>query len=758
MTKSHVRCAKIAKILVLWTTILCSAFSFAEPQLKQIHLNALAEGLLELELEFSEHVVEYADKLQYSPHQLIILVPDASSTLLLNPVVIEQGNVLNVAAERVDLGLKITIALDELVPYQITQTNNSLIATFGLLASDVAVPEIANNTADIDTLVLAVEPTIVTTSNSAVLPAASVIDSHVVSLDVPAATVSPSLLVTKDGRQVTVESPKIEDILPVEDNEEEDFSGFVNQVRGIDFRTGNDGSGKLILTMKNSSMAVDIQRKGNKLIAEFHSTAILKKLLYILDVADFGTPVTAIETFHDEGVTAFELDVSDDFTYRYDQADNIFVIEITKQDPDEKTNKYQGQAISLNFQDIPVRTVLQLIADFNEFNLVTTDSVNGNITLRLDSVPWEQALDIVMKVKGLSKQLEGNVLMVAPSDELAALERRDLVSKKEVEGLAELQSEFIQISFAKAADIAKLLAQKDSSLLSSRGSISFDERTNTVLIKDTATAIANVRRIVDVLDIPVRQVVIEARMVSVVDNLDDELGIRWGLSGSTDIGSGFGLSSGSIEGNDAFAGGNVPAIGDRLNVNLPVASPAGSIAFQIAELANGQILDLELSALEAEQKAEVIASPRITTTDQKSAYIEQGTEIPYVESSSSGATTIAFKKAVLGLQVTPHITPDNKIILDLKINQDTRGDDVKTVGGEAVSIDTQVISTQVLVENGETIVLGGIFKHEIKKIVTKVPVLGDIPWLGVLFRSTKNINQKRELLIFVTPKVVVDTL
>ncbi|QUM83304.1 type IV pilus secretin PilQ [Moritella sp. 28] len=754
MTKSHVRCAKIAKILVLWTTILCSAFSFAEPQLKQIHLNALAEGQLELELEFSENVVEYADKLQYSPHQLIILVPDASSTLLLNPVVIEQGNVLNVAAERVDLGLKITIALDELVPYQIIQTNNSLIATFGLLTSDVTVPEIADNSADMDTLVLAVEPTVATTGNSAVLPAASVIDSNIVSLDVPSATVNPSLLVTKDGRQVTVQSPKIEEIIPVE----EDVSGFVNQVRGIDFRTGNDGSGKLILTMKNSSMAVDIQRKGNKLIAKFHSTAILKKLLYILDVADFGTPVTTIETFHDEGVTAFELDVSDDFTYRYDQADNIFVIEITKQDPDEKTSKYQGQAISLNFQDIPVRTVLQLIADFNEFNLVTTDSVNGNITLRLDSVPWEQALDIVMKVKGLSKQLEGNVLMVAPSDELSALERRDLVSKKEVEDLAELQSEFIQISFAKAADITKLLAQKDSSLLSSRGSVSFDARTNTLLIKDTATAIANVRRIVDVLDIPVRQVVIEARMVSVVDNLDDELGIRWGLGGSTDIGRGFGLSSGSIEGNDAIAGGHVPAIGDRLNVNLPVASPAGSIAFQIAELANGQILDLELSALEAEQKAEVIASPRITTTDQKSAYIEQGTEIPYVESSSSGATTIAFKKAVLGLQVTPHITPDNKIILDLKINQDTRGDDVKTVGGEAVSIDTQVISTQVLVENGETIVLGGIFKHEIKKIVTKVPVLGDIPWLGVLFRSTKNVNQKRELLIFVTPKVVVDTL
>ena len=758
MTKSYVRCTNIVKVLVLCTTLLCSAFSVAEPQLKQIHLNSLAEGQLELELEFSGNVVEYADKLQYSPHQLVILVPDASSTLLLNPVVIEQGNVLNVAAERVDLGLKITIALDELVPYQIVQNNNSLIATFGVLSSDVIVSEVAGSTTNNDTLVLAVEPTLATAGNSSVLPAASVIDSNIDNFGVPAATVSASLLATKDGRQVTVQSPKIEDIVPIEDDEEEDFSGFVNQVRGIDFRTGNDGSGKLILTMKNSSMAVDIQRKGNKLIAEFHSTAILKKLLYILDVADFGTPVTTIETFHDEGVTAFELDISDDFNYRYDQADNIFVIEITKKDPDEKTSKYQGQAISLNFQDIPVRTVLQLIADFNEFNLVTTDSVNGNITLRLDSVPWEQALDIVMKVKGLSKQLEGNVLMVAPAAELAALERRDLVSKKEVEDLAELHSEFIQISFAKAGDITKLLSQKDSSLLSSRGTVSFDERTNTLLIKDTATVIASVKRIIEVLDVPVRQVIIEARMVSVVDNISDELGIRWGLSGSTDIGSGFGLSSGSIEGNDSLAGGSVPAIGDRLNVNLPVASPAGSIAFQIAGLANGQILDLELSALEAEQKAEVIASPRITTTDKKSAYIEQGTEIPYVESSSSGATTIAFKKAVLGLWVTPHITPDNKIILDLKINQDTRGEDVKTVGGEAVSIDTQVISTQVLVENGETIVLGGIFKHEIKQIVTKVPILGDIPWLGVLFRSTKNISQKRELLIFVTPKVVVDTM
>ncbi len=757
MTKAHLIYANIFRYLAVISTLFFSSISAAEPQLKQIHINPLAEGQVELELEFSESVVEYADKLQYSPHQLVLLIPDASSTLVLNPVVIEQGNVLNVAAERVDLGLKVTVALKELVPYQVSQNETSLIAVFGdvVVSEETLATSVLNS--DFDPVVLAVEPEVPTDTNSSVLPAASVADSNIDDLDVPAAVVTSSLLATKDGRPVTVQPPQIEDILPTDDEEEEDFSGFVNQVRGIDFRTGNDGSGKLILTMKNSSMAVDIKRRDNKLVAEFHSTAILKKLLYILDVADFGTPVTAIETFHDEGVTAFELDVNDDFNYRYDQADNIFVIEVTKKDPDEKHSKYQGQEISLNFQDIPVRTVLQLIADFNEFNLVTTDSVDGNITLRLDGVPWEQALDIVMKVKGLSKQLDGNVLMVAPADELAALERRDLVSKKEVEELAELHSEFIQISFAKAGDIAKLLSQDKSSLLSSRGSVTVDDRTNTVLIKDTTTVITNVKRLIEVLDVPVRQVVIESRMVSVTDDLNDELGIRWGLGGSVDIGDGFGLTSGSVEGNDSIAGGSTPAIGDRLNVNLPVVSPAGSIAFQIAQLANGQILDLELSALEAEQKAEVIASPRITTTDKKSAYIEQGTEIPYVESSSSGATSIAFKKAVLGLQVTPHITPDNKIILDLKINQDTRGDDVKTVGGEAVSIDTQEISTQVLVEDGETVVLGGIFKHEIKKVVTKVPVLGDIPWIGVLFRSTKNISEKRELLIFVTPKVVVDT-
>jgi len=714
----------LLQTLVFGTAVFFSSLSMAELQLKQVHLNPLALGQIELKLEFTEDINEYVDKLEYSPHRLVILIPDASSRLALNPVTIKRGNLLDLTTERINLGLKVIIALKELMPYTLIKTNNSLIARFGIGLRDMRAT-------------VAGDPTVLTAASKEVL------------------------LTTTYGRKVSAEARTLDGILPLIEDEKslnEDVSNFVNQVRGIDFRAGSEGSGKLILTMKNSAIAVDIKQEEKTLIATFQKTAILKQLLYILDVADFGTPVNAIETFYEDGTAVFKMNVKDDFSYRYEQADNILVIEITENNSDEKSSQYKGQAISLNFQDIPVRTVLQLIADFNEFNLVTTDSVDGNITLHLDSVPWEQALDIVMKIKGLSKQLDGNVLMVAPTDEFAALERRDLVSKKEVAELAELKSEFIQMNFAKASDMVALLAKNDASLLSSRGSMSADERTNTLIVKDTSDVIANVKRIIDILDVAVRQVTIEARMVSVVDDMNDEFGIRWGGTGGSSSGDRRTSTSGSIGGNDSAAAGEVPSIDDRLNVNLPVANPAGTIAFQVSKLANGQILDLELSALESEQKAEVIASPRITTTDQKSAYIEQGTEIPYVESSSSGATSITFKKAILGLKVTPHITPNNKIILDLVVNQDTRGEDVKTAGGEAVSIDTQEISTQVLVENGETIVLGGIFKHEIKRIVTKVPILGDIPWLGVLFRSTKNINEKRELLIFVTPKVVVDTL
>ena len=420
--------------------------------------------------------------------------------------------------------------------------------------------------------------------------------------------------------------------------------------------------------------------------------------------------------------------------------------------------QYVGRAISLNFQDIPVRTVLQIIADYNGFNLVTSDSVTGNITLRLDGTPWDQALDIVLRVKGLDKRMEGNILMVAPTDELAAREARELEAKQTVADLEPLYSDFLAINYAKAADLAALLSNKDATLLSSRGSVNVDERTNTILIKDTAVNIESVRKLIERLDIPVRQVLIESRMVTVRDSVTDELGIRWGFSDQQSSSSSNQGTSGTAGGANTIANGAIPSLDDRWNVNLPASNPAGSIAFHIARLADGTLLDLELSALEQENKGEIIASPRITTANQKKARIEQGTEIPYLEASSSGATTVTFKKAVLSLEVTPQITPDNKIILDLEITQDTRGETVSTGNGPAQAIDTQRIQTQVLVDNGATVVLGGIYQQQMTNTTSKVPVFGDIPYLGNLFKRRNDFNEKTELLIFVTPKILTESL
>jgi type IV pilus assembly protein PilQ len=491
-----------------------------------------------------------------------------------------------------------------------------------------------------------------------------------------------------------------------------------------------------------------------KLNVEFHNTEIIDDLLYKLDVTDFGTLVNNIETFKEGRNARLVIEVDSGFIFTQEQEENLFILTV-KEKPKKSasyigdSDDFSGRSISLSFQDIPVRTVLQIIADYNEFNLIISDTVTGNITLRLDGVPWDQALSIILKVKGLDKRMQGNILMVAPSDELAAREAQTLQAKQQVEELAPLYSEYVQINYAKAAEFAELIKNDDTSILSARGSVSVDERTNTLLIRDTANSIEDIKRMVTILDIPVRQVVIEARMVTVKDNMNEELGIRWGAT-NTD---GESTTSGSLAGVDTARGGSVPSLTDRLNVNLPVATPAGTIAFQVARLANGTILDLELSAIEKENKGEVIASPRITTANQKEAYIEQGVEIPYQEAASSGATSTQFKKAVLSLTVTPHITPDDKIILDLVVTQDTVSE-VKS--GLAPAIDTQRIGTQVLVSNGETIVLGGIYQQAIISTVSKIPVLGDIPYLGGLFRTTSQLNEKKELLIFVTPRIVTE--
>ena len=532
---------------------------------------------------------------------------------------------------------------------------------------------------------------------------------------------------------------------------------FINGIKNIDFRRTSEGGGELLVQLNNRSVAANVQQVGSKLELQLYNTDISSDFLYVMDVQDFATPVRSFETFKDEMTTRVVIDISGQYEFNYKQEGSLFRLSIKKSEKlkvAKEEKKYDGRSLSLNFQSISVRTVLQIIADYNNFNLVTSDTVEGDITLRLDDVPWDQALDLILQTKGLGKRIEGNILMIAPSEELAIRESQQLKNQLEVKELAPLYSEYLQINYAKATDIADLLKSEDSSLLTTRGSVAFDERTNTLLVKDTEETLENIHRLIEVLDVPIKQVLIEARMVTVKDNVSEDFGIQWGITDQ----QGDKGTSGSLEGAESIANGLIPALADRLNVALPAPAGAASIAFHVAKLADGTILDMELSALETENKGEIIASPRITTSNQKAAYIEQGVQIPYVESSSSGASTVSFKKAVLSLRVTPQITPDNRVILDLEITQDSKGEVVDTPLGSAVSIDTQRIGTQVLVDHGETIVLGGIYQQNLISRVSKVPVLGDIPFVGFLFRSTSDSNERQELLIFVTPKIISEDL
>ena len=529
------------------------------------------------------------------------------------------------------------------------------------------------------------------------------------------------------------------------------------RITGIDFTREANNIGVTLVTFEGASPTPQLVESQGKVTITLANSVLDDSQLVELNVTEFSTPVSTIETFQDKKGTRIEILYSDTVTARHAIDDNIIRIKIEpmsllQQEELENKKTYTGDPISLDFQDVPVRQVLQIIAQVNGFNLVTTDTVTGNVTISLSGVPWDQALDMILRVKGLDKRLEGNILLIAPTEELTARETQALQSKKQVSDLAPLSTVNISVNYAKAANLATILKSSEGGILSERGTVTVDERTNTMLIRDTLPSIDEARKMIDALDIPVKQVLIESRMVTVLDNVDEELGVRWGLS---DRESDSGVS-GSIEGAEAIAGGSIPSIDDRLNVNLPVSGATGTIGFQIASLVDGTILDLELSALESENKGEIIASPRITVANQQEAYIEQGTEIPYVQATSSGATSVEFKKAVLSLRVTPQITPDNRIILDLVVTQDTRGETVSTSTGDAVAIDTQEIKTQVLVENGETIVLGGIFQQTSTDNVSKVPLFGDLPFLGVLFRNTSEFQEKRELLIFVTPKIITE--
>jgi type IV pilus assembly protein PilQ len=549
-------------------------------------------------------------------------------------------------------------------------------------------------------------------------------------------------------------------------------------IKSVDFRRAPSGGGRVVVKLSDASTPVDVRQEAGQVVLSFANTDI-SGASKRLDVRDFATPVDSIDVTRAGRNARLVVAAHGAFQELAYQSDDVFTVEITPVAPKETAAKqatlfspnkeYSGERLTLNFQDIETRAVLQLLADVSGRNIVVSDSVQGNLTLRLQNVPWDQALDIVLATKGLDKRQNGNVMIVAPAEEIAAREKADLASRKEIRELEPLVSEYLQVNYAKAQEIADLVTGKKgkNSLMSDRGSVAIDERTNTLLLHDTAERVADIRRLVATLDIPLRQVLIEARIVVANDNFSRDLGVRWGVTGVKKSGNGLVAVTGKGEGADTMVGSGItninstgspfpvttPTLGNRYNINLPVASPAGSIA--LAVLKSDFLVDLELSAAQAEGRGEVISSPRVITANQKEALIKQGVEIPYQEASSSGATTTQFKEAVLSLRVTPQITPDDRIIMDLKVTKDSVGKVITTErGGQVPSIDTRTVETQVLVNNGQTVVLGGIYETDEQDNQTKVPWLGDIPGIGVLFRSTNRQSNKTELLVFVTPKIL----
>lgn len=543
-------------------------------------------------------------------------------------------------------------------------------------------------------------------------------------------------------------------------------------IRKIDFRRGENGEGRVIISLSHSNLPMDVSEEFGKIVINFPNSTLPAALRQRLDVLDFATPAKTIDSFEQDGATHIEIQpVNNDYEHLVYQSDNIVTIElkaISESELEEKKKDkfgYVGERLSLNFQDIPIRAVLQLIADFTNLNVVVSDTVTGNLTLRLKNVPWDQALDIILKSKGLAKRESGTVMLIAPSEEIAAQEKIDLEAQQAVTELAPLQTAFFTINFAKVAELEKLFKDKQS-LLTARGYVLIDERTNSIMVKDTESSLSEIRRVLTKLDVPVKQVLVESRIVIANEKFKEEFGTRFGSTTVDNASNSLVTSSGSIQGTDTTVSSslsnqaagnpndpvNIGSYPDRLNVNMPVLNPTG--AFSLAILGNNSLIDLELSALHEENEGEIISSPRVITADRKEAFIEQGVEIPYLSATSSGATQVSFKKAVLSIKVTPQITPDDRIILDLQINKDSVGE----IFSNIPSIDTREISTQVLVNNGETVVLGGIYESIQRSEEDKVPFLGDLPLIGGLFRHSLEEKEKNELLIFVTPKVLKDTL
>jgi type IV pilus assembly protein PilQ len=552
----------------------------------------------------------------------------------------------------------------------------------------------------------------------------------------------------------------------------------------VNFSAGSDGGGNVSVVLANEAIPVDVQRQGKKLVIRLTGSTVPRNLLRRLNI-NSGL-VDSVDTKNQGQNGVVTINMTDDYEYQAYQSGNQLNISIKKpellREPTLEERVYSGEPLSMEFQDVEIRSVLDILAQFTEMNIVASDSVAGNITLRLINVPWDQALDIILKSKNLGKRENGNVILVAPSTELAEQEARELEAQQAVDSYAPLRNEYIRLNYAKAQDVLTLISQGSGSssnsgnnsnsaddnntLLSNRGTVTIDERTNTLIIKDVADSIENIHKLISKIDIPVRQVMIEARIVSASDTFSKEIGVRWGI-----------LSNGAANNRSLLVGGSDQTLWDlkdfdvetttvngqtvsypsydisrpdNLNVDLGVSNPAGSIAFGLLSMSD-VMLDLELSALQADNRGEVISTPKILTADKQTAKVSSGTQIAYQEASASGATTTSFKEAALSLEATPNITPDGKIGLKLVITNGT-----PTIINSQVAISQDSISTNVIIEDGQTVVLGGVFKNRTNNEVTKVPFLGDLPYIGRAFRKDVRSNTKEELLIFVTPKLIND--
>ena len=776
MTMSDRVSSSFAISVLAMSMVAISSSAHAEQRINNVSVVQTAPAVTQMRLGFAGKPVLPAAYQLDNPSRLVLDFEQVQNGLASRFSEYNVGMINDVTTLNSDNTTRLIVGLKQAGNYTTAIEGNNLLLTISdpsrpvvnQVVTNDPVQDVLNGNAAITTT--AVVTPIVESSSVAVAPIKTkVVKTQAVATQAPADTMvvrvnpllSPQLAASQVSKQYS-------------------YDGLT----AVNFTKGNDGGGNVSIALANEAIPVDVQRQGNKLVVRLTGSTVPRNLLRRLNV-NSGL-VDSIDTKNQGQNGVITINVKEDFEYQAYQSGNQLNINIRKpellREPTLEEKVYTGEALSMEFQDVEIRSVLDILAQFTEMNIVASDSVAGNITLRLINVPWDQALDIILKSKNLGKRENGNVILVAPSTELAEQEARELEAQQAVESYAPLRTEYIRLSYAKAADVLTLISQGSGStgssgtgnansvdnntLLSNRGTVTVDERTNTLIIKDVAESIENIHKLIGKIDIPVRQVMIEARIVNATDSFSKEIGVRWGI-----------LSNGAANNRNLLVGGSNQTLWDlkdfdvetttvngqtvsypkydisrpdNLNVDLGVANPAGRIAFGLLSMSD-VMLDLELSALQADNRGEVISTPKILTADKQTAKVSSGTQIPYQEASASGATTTSFKEAALSLEATPNITPDGKIGLQLLITNGT-----PTIINNQVAIAEDSISTNVIVEDGQTVVLGGVFKNRKSNGVDKVPFLGDLPYVGRAFRKDVRNNAKEELLIFVTPKLIND--